>query len=164
MQIKKFLMLKIVISLAIVILIISCNGPGSGPLQRESFKKENMSNQAEGQEHQAQINTEKIDVVIEPCDGCITVASLLENKKTYSGKVIKIKGTVTKYNPEILGKNWVHIQDGSEYKDGFDLTVTTDIQTSVGEVITFEGKIVLDKDFGYGYFYNVLMEDGKPVL
>jgi hypothetical protein len=34
----------------------------------------------------------------------------------------------------------------------------------MGENITFEGKIVLDKDFGYGYFYSVLMEDGKPVL
>ena len=63
-----------------------------------------------------------------------------------------------------MGKNWVHIQDGTEFEGGFDLTITKDKQASVGETITFEGKIVLDKDFGYGYFYNVLMEDGKSVL
>ena len=63
-----------------------------------------------------------------------------------------------------MGKNWVHIQDGSEFEGGFDLTVTTDKPTSVGETITFEGKVILDKDFGYGYYYSVLMEDGKPVL
>jgi hypothetical protein len=63
-----------------------------------------------------------------------------------------------------MGKNWVHIQDGSEFQGGFDLTITTNIQVSVGETKTFEGKIVLDKDFGYGYLYSVLMEEGKPVL
>jgi hypothetical protein len=63
-----------------------------------------------------------------------------------------------------MGKNWVHIQDGSEFQGGFDLTITTDKKVSLDDTVTFEGKIVLDKDFGYGYFYNVLMEEGKPVL
>jgi hypothetical protein len=62
-----------------------------------------------------------------------------------------------------MGKNWVHIQDGTENQEGFDLTVTTDITVSVGETVTFEGKIALDKDFGYGYVYNVIMEEGKSV-
>jgi len=157
-------MKKIFISLAAILFIISCKGPGSGPLDRGSFTKEEMTQANEGQAHQGVVSSEKVEVNIEPCDGCTTVARLLEDKKSFSGKVIKIRGTVTKYNPGILGKNWVHIQDGTEYNDGFDLTVTTDIQTSVGATITFEGKIVLDKDFGYGYSYEVLMEDGKPVL
>jgi len=111
----------------------------------------------------SQVRTEKIDVVVEPCEGCITIARLLENKDSYSGKVIRVKGKVTKYNPLIMGKNWVHIQDGSEYKGGFDLTITTNAEVNIGETITFEGKIALNKDFGYGYFYNVLMEEGKLV-
>ena len=157
-------MKKLIISLVSILFISSCNGPGSGPLQREAFKNDNMTQQEEGQGHQAQVNTEKMNVIVEPCEGCTTISRLLEDKSSFSGKVVKVKGVVTKYNPGILGKNWVHIQDGSEYKAGFDLTITTDAETSVGETLTFEGKIVLDKDFGYGYSYEVLMEDGKRVL
>jgi hypothetical protein len=122
-------------------------------------------NQSMGhQNNKSTVTIEKMNVVVEPCDGCVKISDLLANKKSYSGKVIKVKGQVTKYNPGIMGKNWVHIQDGSEFEGGFDLTVTTDKPTSVGETITFEGKVILDKDFGYGYYYSVLMEDGKPVL
>jgi len=158
-------MKKLIISLTILLAFASCKGPGSGPLVKESFAKEdpNQKNMAL-QNHKGNVMQEKIDVVVEPCGECITIAKLLTGKQSYSGKVIKIKGKVTKFNPSIMGKNWVHIQDGTEFEGGFDLTVTTDIQASVGETITFEGKIVLDKDFGYGYFYNVLMEDGKSVL
>jgi hypothetical protein len=60
-----------------------------------------------------------------------------------------------------MGKNWVHIQDGTQFEGAFDLTITTDIQVPVDEINTFEGKIILDKDFGYGYFYSVLMEESK---
>ena len=158
---KKFLFS---ITLTLILISTSCKGPGSGPLQREAFKKEDAGQNLEGEGHQGQVISEKINVTVEPCDGCISISNLLEDKKSFAGKVIKVKGQVTKYNPGILGKNWVHIQDGTEHIDGFDLTVTTDIQTSVGETVTFEGKIILNKDFGYGYFYYIIMEDGKPVL
>jgi hypothetical protein len=157
-------MKKLIILLTLLLSFTFCKGPGSGPLVRESFSKKDQNQAMDGQKHQAQVTSEKINVKVEPCAECITIAKLLDGKKSFSGKVIKVKGQVTKYNPGIMGKNWVHIQDGSESREGFDLTVTTDIQTSVGETITFEGKIILDKDFGYGYFYNVLMEDGKPVI
>ncbi|MBE3085334.1 MAG: hypothetical protein IMZ64_03835 [Bacteroidetes bacterium] len=157
-------MKRLIISLTILLAFTSCKGPGSGPLVKESFAKKDPNQNISGQNHKGQVMTEKIDVVVEPCGECITIAKLLAGKQSYSGKVIKIKGKVTKFNPAIMGKNWVHIQDGTEFEGGFDLTITTDKQASVGETITFEGKIVLDKDFGYGYFYNVLMEDGKSVL
>ena len=70
---------------------------------------------------------------------------------------------MTKYNPSIMGKNWVHIQDGTEFQGGFDLTITTEEQVKVGETAIIEGKLALDKDFGYGYSYNVLLEEGKVV-
>ena len=157
-------MKKLIITLTVVLSFICCKGPGSGPLVKESFDKDDKSQFMEGQKSKGSVHSEKINVTVEICEGCIKISDLLTNKKDYSGKVIKVKGQVTKFNPGIMGKNWVHIQDGSEFQGEFDLTITTDIQTSVGELITFEGEIALNKDFGYGYFYNVLMEDGKSVL
>jgi hypothetical protein len=163
---------KIIISLSVILLLASCKGPGSGPLVKDSFSKNDKSQAGSmenphgmtAQSQGSKVAVEKIDVKVDACKDCIKISDLLENKNTYSGKTIKVTGKVTKFNPEIMGKNWIHIQDGSEFQGGFDLTITTDQKVAVGEVITFEGKIVLDKDFGYGYFYNVLMEDAKPVI
>ena len=62
-----------------------------------------------------------------------------------------------------MNKNWIHIQDGTDNSGKFDLTVTTDIEVKVGDTITLEGAIALDKDFGFGYKYEVIMEDAKLV-
>ncbi len=147
-----------------LLLLISCNGRKSGPLQRETFDNTDFNQNMKEQNYKAQVATEKINVKIEPGEGCITIASLIDDKKSYSGKIVKVKGKVTKFNPSIMGKNWVHIQDGTEYRGNYDLTITTNAVLSIGDTITFEGTIALDKDFGYGYEYDVLMEDGKPVL
>jgi hypothetical protein len=109
------------------------------------------------------VKPEKFTVTITPCEGCTTIAKLLETKEELSGKTVRIKGIIAKYNPQIMGKNWVHIQDGTDFKGTYDLTITTDSEVTVGEKVTFEGKITLKKDFGYGYFYEVLMEEGKLI-
>lgn len=166
---------KLIIFLSAALVLASCKGPGSGPLVKDSFTK-NSNNPAGSQDsktnphgmntpaHGTMVAVEKMDVKVDPCKDCIRISDLLEHKKTYAGQTIKVTGKVTKYNPAIMGKNWIHIQDGSEFQGGFDLTITTNQEASVGAIITFEGKIVLDKDFGYGYVYNVLMEDAKPVI
>jgi len=160
---KYFFMNKLAISLIAILALVSCKGPGTGPLVKDSFSKTEKSHSMNGQSNGSKVATEKLNLTIQPCKDCIKISDLLGNKKSYSGKTIKVTGQVTKYNPEIMGKNWIHIQDGSEFKGEFDLTITTDKKVSVGETITFEGKIVLDKDFGYGYYYAVLMEEGKPI-
>jgi hypothetical protein len=109
------------------------------------------------------VKTDKINVSIKPGDGCISIAKLYETKSEYSGKTVKIRGKITKFNPEIMGKNWIHIQDGTDFNGSYDLTITTDLRTAVGDTATFEGKITLKRDFGYGYFYEVIMEDGKLI-
>jgi hypothetical protein len=157
-------MKKLIIFLAAILLIVSCKGPGSGPLVRQTSNKSDMNHKTIADDKKSAVIVKKMDIKVEPCDGCTSISSLLSNKQSFSGKVIRVKGQVTKFNPEIMGKNWVHIQDGSEFQGGFDLTITTDKKVSLGDTVTFEGKIVLDKDFGYGYFYNILMEEGKPVL
>ncbi len=154
-------MKKIFTIIAISFTIISCKGPGSGPLVRESFDKKEDKSTMIAQQHQAQAVASKSDIKIEPCADCITIGRLFAEKKTFAGKTIKVKGQITKINEEIMGKNWIHIQDGTEAEGVFDLTVTTSQTAAIGEIVTFEGKIALDKDFGYGYFYNVLMEDGN---
>jgi hypothetical protein len=156
-------MKNLILMLIAVVVFTFCKGHGSGPLVMESFDKKEQHKGMGGDSHQARVITSKADVKVEPCADCITIGKLLADKKSYEGKVIKVKGQVTKYNGGIMGKNWVHIQDGTEYQDGFDLTVTTEITVAVGETVTFEGKITLDKDFGYGYAYSVLMEEGKSV-
>jgi hypothetical protein len=60
-----------------------------------------------------------------------------------------------------MSRNWVHIQDGTGTEEFFDLTVTTQDMVSPGDIILFEGKITLQKDFGSGYYYEILMEEAK---
>lgn len=107
------------------------------------------------------IPLEKKEIKIKKDKGDITIAKLFENKKSYSGKTIKIKGQVAKFSPGIMKKNWIHLQDGTDFSGKFDLTITTDQNVKVGDNITLEGVITLDKDFGFGYFYDVIMEDAK---
>lgn len=154
---------KLIISLAVIISLISCNGPGSGPLVRQSSKKQVMNQSTTTTDKKSAVEVIKKDVKIEPCNDCTTISKLLSDKQSFSRKIVRVKGVVTKFNPQIMNKNWIHIQDGTEFQGGFDLTITTDKSVSMGDTVTFEGKITLDKDFGYGYFYPVLMEDGKQV-
>ncbi len=114
-------------------------------------------------EYKAQVVVKKEEVDVKPAEQGITIAELLADKQKYAGKTIRIKGKVTKFNAKIMNRNWIHIQDGTEYAGKFDLTATTDIEAIVGETLTLEGTITLDKDFGYGYSYEVLMEDAKPI-
>lgn len=162
--------MKKLVFLAIIALAVSCKGPGSGPLARNDSSTGNSMTGMEGHGTMnnknvgMKVKPEKITVSIEPCKDCIKISDLFANSKTYEGRTIRVKGQVTRYNAGIMGKNWIHIQDGSDFEGNFDLTLTTDQEVEVGATATFEGKISLDKDFGYGYTYKVLMEDSKTVL
>ncbi len=106
-------------------------------------------------------NIAQENVSVDKAADGITIAQLFSNPNNYSDKVVKIKGKVVKLNTGIMGKNWVHIQDGTKSGNDFDLTVTTQDMVNKNDVVTFTGKIVLNKDFGYGYSYKILMEDAK---
>ena len=91
------------------------------------------------------------------------IAYVHANKDELAGSEITLRGKVVKYNPGILGWNFIHIQDGSgdAAAGDNDLIVTTKSSTEVGETIVLTGNIVLDKDFGAGYSYPVLLEDAS---
>ena len=95
--------------------------------------------------------------------GGTTVAEVWEEKKQLAGKQVVIRGKVVKFNPQIMGKNWLHVQDGSgsREKANDDLTVTTTDAASVGEVVTITGTLRIDRDFGSGYLYPVIIEDAR---
>ncbi len=90
-----------------------------------------------------------------------TVAEINAKSASLKDKPVQVRGKVTKYNAGILGKNWVHLRDGSgAAADGSnDLLVTTSAQAKVGDVVTASGPVRLNKDFGAGYVYKVLVED-----
>ncbi|MEI6575409.1 MAG: hypothetical protein WCO63_04450 [Bacteroidota bacterium] len=111
----------------------------------------------------AKPKSEKAKIFIEPGVGTLSLAEVFNNRESISGKTIKIKGGVVKYNEQIMGKNWAHLQDGSSFGDDFDLTVTTKEQLKVGDIVTLEGKITLNKDFGSGYFFKIIMEEAVIV-
>ena len=91
------------------------------------------------------------------------IAYVYANKEDLAGNEITLRGKVVKYNPGILGWNFVHIQDGSgdAAAGDNDLIVTTKAETAVGDTVLLTGNIVLDKDFGAGYSYPVLLEDAS---
>ncbi len=93
-----------------------------------------------------------------------TVEQIAKEKKALSGKKVKIRGVVTKYNGGIMGRNWIHIQDGTKLCETVAITVTSNQETNVGNTITVEGFLALDKDFGAGYFYDMIIEDASVVV
>ena len=111
----------------------------------------------------SKILLDKKEIKIEHQKNDITIASLFENKTKYAGKAIQLKGQVVKFSTGIMDKNWIHFQDGTSYSEKFDLTVTTNQEVNVGDIITIKGRISLDKDFGYDYFYDVIMEDAEII-
>lgn len=90
-----------------------------------------------------------------------TIAEIIANKKELSGKVVKVRGKVTKFTGGVMGKNWIHMIDGSGDND---LTVTTDQVVNTEQIIVIEGTVILDKDFGYGYAYELMIEDAKATV
>jgi len=96
---------------------------------------------------------------IKRADGGKTVEELFQDKAGLAGKDVVVRGKVVKFSSAIMGKNWLHVQDGSGAPGTNDLAVTTDVTVSVGDTVLVKGKMTTDKDFGVGYKYDVILED-----
>jgi hypothetical protein len=103
---------------------------------------------------------------VDPAPGGMTVADVWAKRQTLGGTSVVVRGKVVKFNAAIMGKNWMHIQDGTgSVKDGnHDLTVTSNGAAKLGDVITITGKVSVDKDFGAGYAYPVIVEGATIVV
>lgn len=109
------------------------------------------------------VKSDKLDITIEAGEGIITIAELYASPGAYEGKTIRVRGEVAKYNPGIMERNWVHLQDGTESGGKYDLTVTSNEAFQVGQVLTIEGILAANRDFGYGYSYEILLEEATVV-
>lgn len=95
---------------------------------------------------------------VDKAKGGNTIAEIYTDKNKLNEKTIRVRGQVTKFASKIMGKNWIHIRDSSTLDD---LTVTTDSTVAIGDIIIIEGKLGLDKDYGYGYVYPLILEDAS---
>lgn len=98
---------------------------------------------------------------IKKAEGGKTIAETFAERAKLAGKEVAVRGKVVKYNANIMNKNWVHIQDGSGATGSNDLAVTTNDSTAVGKTVMVRGTVAIDKDFGAGYKYDVILEDAK---
>ena len=92
-----------------------------------------------------------------------TVADVITGAASLGGQTVTIRGKVVKFNAGILGRNWIHLQDGTgdAATKTHDLLVTTDATATVGAEVVVEGQVALNQDFGSGYSYAVLVEKAK---
>ncbi len=90
-----------------------------------------------------------------------TVAELYGGKGKLKGQTVAVRGKVVKFNAGIMGRNWIHLRDGTGAQGSNDLTVTTSDTAAVGDVVVAKGKVSTNRDFGAGYAYPVMLEDAK---
>jgi hypothetical protein len=97
-------------------------------------------------------------------EGGHTVADIFSGKAELSGQKVSVRGKVVKFSPQIMGKNWLHLQDGTDHEGANDLTVTTASTAAKGDTVVVVGLVVTDKDFGAGYKYDVIIEDAELTI
>ena len=107
----------------------------------------------------------KVDLSgIKKAAGGKTVGEIFTEKAKLQGKEVTVRGKVVKFNPNIMGKNWMHIQDGTGTPGSDDLLVTTSTPVQVGNTVLVSGRISLNKDFGANYKYDVMIENAKVTV
>ncbi|MGB1075321.1 MAG: hypothetical protein ACPGYK_03970 [Flavobacteriales bacterium] len=93
--------------------------------------------------------------------GSQRIADVIDKSSILAGQQVQVTGRVTKVNPDIMDRHWIHLQDGS--RDDFDFVVTSEMSVPLGKVVTLAGKLSIDRDFGAGYRYDVILENGQII-
>ncbi len=108
----------------------------------------------------AAASNEKISVEKASGPDAYTVGEIFEKRATLNEKTAVVKAKVVKVSEGIMGKNWIHLQDGTgdaALKTNKLIATSQDLP-AIGDVVTVKGTIYKDKDFGSGYRYAVIME------
>lgn len=107
---------------------------------------------------------DEVEVVPEdPPQGGLSVAEIHRRKSELAGRQVLVRGTVVRFSPSIMGRNWIHVRDGSAEGDDGDLTLTTLATAAIGDRLSWRGTIVLDASIGPHYRQPVLLEDASIV-
>lgn len=111
------------------------------------------------------LDVSKIDFSgIQKPAGGLTVADIYAGKEALKGKTVTVRGKVVKFVPSVMGKNWVHVRDGTGKEGANDLTVTTRVEAKVGDTVLAKGVVLLDQNLGFGYTYDVLLTDADVTV
>ncbi len=108
--------------------------------------------------------TDEVDLTgIVKAEGGKNVLEVFTEKSALANQKVSVRGKVVKTNAGIMNKDWLHVRDGSGAEGTNDLTVTTTSKPlpNVGDTVVVTGTVTLDKDFGMGYQYPVLLEDAE---
>jgi len=109
------------------------------------------------------INSTQLSKGITLAKGAISLHDLFSGRDKLEGKTVILTGKVIKFMPEIMNKNWIHLQDGTSYNGFNDITITSLEKVKVDAIVTLKGTVVLNKDLGSGYKYDILIEDAVVV-
>jgi len=123
------------------------------PIDVETKKAELVAKQQEG------IQKLLDSIKISPVSGGYSIGDLYTNAEKFNKQIVKVRGQVVKVNMDIMDRNWVHLMDGTKGENRSDLTFTTKDVVKVGDTVTFEGTLALDREFGAGYVYPLIVED-----
>jgi hypothetical protein len=102
-----------------------------------------------------------ISPIISTIEDIVSIADIVSNSIIFAGKKVKVHGRVVKVNDAIMDRNWIHLVDGSA--DDYDFVITSNVSVPVGHTVAFEGLISINRDFGAGYKYELLMEDAVTI-
>jgi hypothetical protein len=86
-------------------------------------------------------------------------------KSALAGKTVRVRAVVVKSTPDVMGKTFAHVRDGSgtEANQDFDLTVTTQEKPQVRQSLLLEGRLEVNVDLGAGYKYPLILQDARVV-
>lgn len=101
---------------------------------------------------------------IKKAPGGLTIAEIYKQKQTLGKKQVALRGKVVKFNAQIMKKNWLHVQDGTGSPGANDVTVTTSGTAKVGDVVLVKGTVTLNRDYGHGYKYDLVIEDAQVTV
>jgi len=124
-------------------------GPGSSPVS--------------GGSQAAVVPFSELNVEKAAGENAFTVDELFKKKDELNGQKVLLRGKVVKVSQNIMGKNWIHLQDGtgSPQEKNHDFVVTSDTVPELEKIITVSGVLEADKDYGYGYVYSAIIENAS---
>ena len=131
---------------------------GSAPAKAASGPQQQKEPAIDASAHmKADTATDASDV--KKAEGGVTISEILATPASFKDKKVLLRSKVVKFLPEIMKKNWLHLKDASVKEK--DIVATTAEQFKVGDVVLIEGIVKTNQDLGFGYKYDVLIEEVK---
>jgi hypothetical protein len=146
------------------ILFVSAAGPATGPAAGPAdgaTADADMPAAAHGGMGGSAVANAPAPGEVKPLDGGKTVAAIFAESGELKGQVVGLNAKVVKVSNNIMGKNWVTLQDGTGTEPADRLMATTQQTVEPGTLVTVRGTVNTDVDLGYGYLYKVLLEEAS---